>query len=226
MKKKIFLLIPIFILVGVIVYGFRQIRVADVTCTTQNGMCPSEIQSMVDASKGKSYFDAKNELASTLAESMRIARYTIRFNLPSTLAVEITERKPEIAAKFGENTYFLFDKDGVSLGEVSSTELPIITVFSVPRGERVNFAVRLARDLVKYYSAGELKMDKYGLYAKVKNGVEVVFPLEGDLDVLLGSLEVTLSQLNRGREDSTIGLTAGKIHKVDLRYKNPVISQI
>ncbi len=207
------------------IYFLRRVKVVNILCTSQFGDCPAEIDDFLEDFKGQSYFDSKRALSSAFSQNPRIAYYRIRFNLPDVMAVEITERNPELAAKFGENNFFIFDKEGVSLGQVKESSLSTVTVYELPREKLFRFAIVLAREIFKYYGATNVAVDKHGLYAQVKN-VEVVFPLEGDIDVLLGSLEVSLLQLNERSKNSTIILAAGKNYKVDLRYKNPVVSQI
>lgn len=225
MKKLIFVLI-LFVGLGAFITALRQVRVKEIRCLSGSSACSSEVSKTVEEFRDKSYFEARKTLSKKLSENKRLANFKINFNLPDVLVVEVVERTPEIAAKFGENSYFLFDKKGVSLGEVSETSLPIIIVYEVPAKEKFGFAVRLAREVLKYYMGRDIRLDRHGIYATVQNGVEVVLPLEGDIDVLLGSLEVTLSQLNEDGKNPTISLESGKTYKVDLRYKNPVISQI
>lgn len=211
---------------GVFVFGLQQVLIRKVVCVNQVGQCSAEVLGVIEEFKGKSYSEARNALARRFSGNPRLESFKISFNLPDVLVVNTVERVPEIAAKFGENSYFLFDKNGISLGEVAETSLPVIVVYEVPVGEKFSFAMRLSREVMKYYVGRDMRVDKYGLYGKVQNGVEVVLPLEGDVDVLLGALEVILSQLNGKPENPTISLESGKSFKIDLRYKNPVISQI
>ena len=54
------------------------------------------------------------------------------------------------------------------------------------------------------------------MIVKIAGGVKVIFPLEGDIDVLLGSLRLILSQLNNDEREIRIG-------SIDLRFENPVL---
>lgn len=224
--KKAFYFVTAVVAVGVFVFGLQQIRIRKVECVNQVGQCSAEVLEVIEEFRGKSYSEARDSLARKFSGNPRLESFKISISLPDVLVVNTVERVPEIAAKFGENSYFLFDKNGISLGEVSESSLPVIVVYEVPVGEKFSFAVRLSREVMKYYRGRDMKVDKYGLYGKVQNGVEVALPLEGDIDVLLGALEVILSQLNGKTENPTISLESGKSFKIDLRYKNPVISQI
>jgi len=56
------------------------------------------------------------------------------------------------------------------------------------------------------------------LEASLDNGINVIFPTAGEVDVLIGSLRAILSQLNTGSEDTRI-----KASTIDLRFDNPVV---
>lgn len=226
MKKRVVRIVWSIIFVGLFIFALQKVGVSKQKCVSQYGECPKEIQQIVEKHIGGSYFIARNSISEELGGTARVSYFRIRFVLPDVISVEITERKPEIAAKFAEDNYYLFDVNGMSLGNVGETALPVVVVYEVPPGERFAFGMRLARELDKYYEARELRLDKQGLYARVRGNVEAVLPLEGDADVVLGALEVVVSQLNRGLRDSTIALADGKNYRVDLRYKNPVVSQI
>ena len=53
----------------------------------------------------------------------------------------------------------------------------------------------------------------------IENRILVRFSLEGDIDVLAGSLRLIFSRLN----DETTGIRMGDVSEIDLRFKNPVI---
>jgi|GEM_PF-6062721 len=220
-KNSLYLLFLVVVVVCLL-YVWRSLKVNNVRCFNKSSYCSKETESAAERYIGKSYFDARNLLSKELSESIRVKKYRISFNFPDILSLEVDEREPKVAAKFAENKYYVFDKEGVSLGAVFNTQLPVILVYEVPHNEQFSFGMKLANELVKYYDAGNLSVDKAGLYAKV-SGFDFAFPLYGDIDVILGSLEVILSQLNDIFQNSTI-MSTGKNHKVDLRYKNPVIS--
>lgn len=221
MKKKVYLLILIFVFIAAGFLMTRRVKVASAECESQFGPCSEEVRNIVSDEIGDSFFSAKKDLGKRLSESSRVEKYNIRFDLPESLVVEVVEKKPEVAFKFAEDRYFLFDISGNSLGEVSQTALPLIEVRDVPSDADISYAAKLFTELFKYYDVSSGILDKFGLTVKVRN-VDIVFPLEGDVDVLFGAMEVVLLQLNRSRENPTID-SAGNFTTIDLRYKNPVI---
>lgn len=222
MKKRILVVVLFLTIVSAAVYLIRQIRVLELVCSNAGKDCSGEINGFLMRYRDRSYIEIKDEVSRELSHNPLVAHYTIRFELPNRLSVDIVERVPKIAAKFGEERYFIFDSEGVSLGEVKETNLPVVMVYELPKDSKFRFAIVLAQDVVRYYGAENIRVDKSGLYARVRDS-EVAFPLEGDRDVILGSLEITLSQLNRVVENSKIVLTAGNNYRIDLRYKNPVV---
>ena len=62
------------------------------------------------------------------------------------------------------------------------------------------------------------------LVVEVTGGRSVIFPLQGDKEVLMGSLNLILSRLNSEDEKSRIE-GAENVEIIDLRFKNPVLKQ-
>jgi cell division septal protein FtsQ len=213
MKKKATLYVfGVIIAIGLFLFVQKRIKVNEVRCLG----CSSEIASLVDEKKGTSYFEAKRSLSSSFKENRRVNTYKIKYIMPSTLQVELVEKKEELALKFADDRYFLFDQNAVLLGEATETRLPTIQILELPRNDHMVNGLKLFSQLKKHYGVTNAKMDKFGLSVSLREAKEVVFPLEGDIDVVLGSLEVVLLQLNRVTQNHTI--------VVDLRYKNPVVS--
>lgn len=213
MKRKIILYVfMVLAFIGLFLFVQKKIKVSQVRCLG----CSSEINALVNEKKGTSYFEAKRSLSSSFKENRRVNTYKIRYIMPSTLQVELTEKKEETALKFADDRYFVFDNNAVLLGEARETSLPTIQILELPQNNLMVNGLKLFSQLKKYYGVTNAKMDKFGLSVSLREAKEVIFPLDGDIDVILGSLEVVLSQLNRVSQNHTI--------VVDLRYKNPVVS--
>lgn len=225
MKKRIFIvLLLLAVTTGAFFFVSQKIKISYVECKNEADDCSPEVNAVVNPFIGKSYFSAKRDLSRVLSQNTGLTYFRVSFSLPSTLKVEVVEKKPEIALKFSENRFFLFDKKGGLVRETESTNLPVIEVRETPNASAVHFSVVLFHDLLEYYNAKNATLNKYGLTATVNGDVEATFPLAGDMDVLLGTLEVVLLQLNELRETPTImGNHTGKTYAVDLRYKNPVV---
>ena len=94
--------------------------------------------------------------------------------------------------------------------------MPQLTINEEVDSQKLVFAIQVFSELVRIYGARSGELDKNGLYALLKGDFKAIFPLSGDVDVLLGVLEVTLSQLNEDAPQL-------KITSIDYRFKNPVL---
>ena len=118
------------------------------------------------------------------------------------------------------------DKDGVCLRIETTTNLPLVEIEGNPPnvGDKIDsgqlFALEIIYSLFSYLGVKEGMLVEGRLEAEVE-GYRVIFPLQGDRSVLLGSLELILSRLKSEGKDSKIDYTA--VSKIDLRFKNPVL---
>lgn len=91
-------------------------------------------------------------------------------------------------------------------------------------GEKVSqenlFVLNLIYSLYSSYQVGGGKIENQGLVIQLPQGITVIFPLEGDEAVLLGSLRVILDRLNEDIKDSRI---EKEVKVIDLRFQNPVL---
>lgn len=223
MKKKFFTLFCFSLLLCLVVFlAGKFFRISTVECVSEKP-CSQEILKLLDAGKGKNYLQAKKDLGYVLSRQPKIKTYKLKYKLPSMLFVEVAERTGVVALKFAEDRYLVFDRDGSLLGEQAATELPFATVLGLASQKEMLFGVKLLNELATYYGIHEAKIDNHGLYVVLQGKGEISFPLVGDIDVVLGSLEVVLLQLNQTSQNHTIISEAGNDIRIDLRYKNPVV---
>lgn len=213
-KKAVLLLLAIAFGVGMFYFLSRKVVIASSTCSSQKGGCTEEIENLLSSQIGKNYFSARGFLVDRLNDSTRVESYNLRFIFPSTINLEIIEKEAVVALAFAPEQVFTFDERGNVLGEVTQTNLPTVKVVEGLSDKPIKFAAQLFVDLNKYYNVNSAELSKFGLKTNI-SGTEVIFPVEGDIDVLLGSLEVVLQ----------LKPSTGKIYTVDLRYKNPVIKE-
>ncbi len=216
--KDILYFIPAFILVAL---GFavpHVIKATSVTCASQNGGCSDYVVEKIIKVKGMSVADAKLYLNKVLLKETRVVGYTAKFKLPNKLMVWVVERKPIVAVSTGGVDYSLIDKDGMVLGTTTEAKLPMVVVEGRNKvDEPLVFSSNLMYYLNLLYQTklAHLKSDG-SLEVDDIRGMKVIFPSEGDRDILLGSLKIVLSGLQGSLADSRIKL-------IDLRFKNPVL---
>jgi hypothetical protein len=208
----------------------RKVIIKDIECTNQEGMCSQKISDIVSRYRGLSLYEARNAIQSDLSGQLIRNDIQVRYLYPSKLVVTVYETKPEFALSNMEaNSFRLIDMQGNILAEENSSVLPYAKVVGdLPSvGERVDekylFGLKILSDLSRSYQLTQGDISHSGLVIELPTKTKVLFPLEGDRDIVLGSFVLVMNQLNSVKNSSTMEkqTLAGKT--VDLRYKNPVI---
>ena len=115
-------------------------------------------------------------------------------------------------------------KSGKILGFSTETLLPKSISDKELNEHQLQFVSELGRKLFLIYGINSSEIKNDAFITTTNGGYIVYFPLKGDTDVLLGSLELILSQLNRTKgnfkieDDKMVNPTT-----IDLRYVNPVL---
>lgn len=228
MKKKLYLLI-IPILLILYLFTPRLIKIKNIICQNQFGACSDYLVKKFPP-KGLTLPDSKNSLRRELSLDLRVIKYSIKLKLPDTLVVNLIERKPIIAWSFKDGNFVSVDKDGFIVSETQTTGLPIITtdekidykkVGYLPK--EMKFATYLTEDFSSIYGKTNAIYYKDRLEVVSQNNVKIIFPLEGDRDLIIGSARLILSRLNSLEEAYRIKDEGFSVISIDIRFKNPVI---
>lgn len=215
----------------------RYIKINSIFCKSQYGPCGERIDGKVLQSKGKSLFGARKNIKNDLNKETAISDFSIQYKLPDKLEVNIITRKPFFGLSYEQGeTVALVDKEGYVLSFQDMTPLPFIKdeKHPPPVGEKVDeerlFALQLILDVYGSYQTQQGKIENDSLTVELKTGERVIFPLEGDRQVLAASLSVILAKLNRQEDGTKINNSDGEVFEnctsgctIDLRYKNPVV---
>ncbi len=225
--KFIFPIIILILLVGSIVLVPRLILIKHISCQSQYGNCFNSLEEKLKGAEGKSLREAKKEIEDILKNDLSLSDYSTQFKIPDTLKISLLEDKPKFTLKsLSKNVYGLVNKSGVVLKIEDNSTLPCVEVEgSIPNvGEKVSekdfFALKIVSGLYSLYQIDKGKIQNESLLVELKNGIKVIFPLEGDKDVLLGALRVILNRLNEDEKESKINKV---VYEIDLRFKNPVL---
>lgn len=231
MKKKLTFL-GLFIAVCTVVFIYtKSFPIHTITCESQVGACPKELTSKLADLSGRPRKEVLSSLDNMLSESILVKEYAVHFVFPRTVEIKIVQRTPYYGIrKKGDDTSWvlLVDDTKKALQIVDSTDLPVVvTQDSLPNPgstieDRLFFALDLLYDLSTYYQikTGEIVDDSFEIY--LSDGKKVIFPLEGDRRVLLGSLYLVVNWLNTEGKDTKMD-DVDVVHEIDLRYKNPVL---
>ena len=221
MKKLIiFAITAVTVLVFVSFPFFAKVQIK---CQSQYGTCPEEISSKLNSLNGKSLFSAKKGSSNILKSAFIVSEYSMQYKIPNTLQMDVLIKKPIFAIKSSvSNTFGLIDQYGTVLALSENSTLPnIVATSDLPKvGTRVDdkilFALNLAGGVFQMYQVKDGIMSENTLLVELPGQIKVIFPLEGDYKVLLGSLRLIYSKLQ-------IDSNAVKYTQIDLRFKNPVV---
>ena len=229
MKKvpRIVLYIAALVLLGFGVFVFfKYLKISRIRCESQFGPCSESVETKLGELQGYGILETFTRVNKTLKEDRRISEYSVRYIIPNTLSVYVIEKKSVIAlGKQGTDRFVILDKDYKVIGIEKSTFLPIVNVSSsegidfglgsdIPSS--LLFAAKIGKEMFMVYGVKLSVVYNDRVEVKLTNGPKVIFPLGGEIDVLMGSLNLILSRLNNASGEIRIG-------EVDLRYKNPVI---
>jgi cell division septal protein FtsQ len=219
--------------IGILSYGVfsipKFIKIGKVSCHSQFGNCNHEISSRLQNVIGGDYYSTKNRIEQILSSIMLVEKYSVQFKLPNILVVDILERKPKYALSSANQEWLaLTDKEGVVLGLSDSTNLPTVRVLGyLPNpgdvvDDEILFASKIVYGTSLQHSVLTAEMGESKLRVALTNGRSIIFPLEGDVELLLGSLNIIIGRLNSSQEESKIEKVS-EIKIIDLRFKNPVL---
>lgn len=221
--KKILINSGILLFFTIIVVSPLLIKITPI-CKNQFGDCSEEITKKIESQKGKRLVSARRGVNKILKSLFSVSDYSIQFKLPNTLEVNVIEKVP-VYSLFNPNEgrSALVDTDGViiSVSDNVSALPSVKTTSSIGEpGQKVQdfqiFALKIVQGVNQMYqiSTGEIQSDT--LLVELKPNIRVIFPLEGDIDVLLGTLRLIYTKIISPEY-------AGKYSEIDLRFKNPVL---
>ena len=178
----------------------RVIKINKIECKSQYGACPSEINSKLQTLNSK-------QIKKILDDEQMVSDYSIQYAFPDKLKVDILLKKARFAV-YNKDTqiYLLLGNADEVLGTSDETLLPYV----IQNGETPNlFALTLMEGVFNMYQVNKGEMINSGLVVELPTRVRVILPLEGSVEILLGSLRLIYSQVTD--------------KEIDLRFKNPIL---
>lgn len=203
----------------------RVMKITSIVCKSQYGPCSEGLAYKLASLQGQSLSAVKKSLKLVLGSEPAISNYSFQLKLPPSLEVNLVEDKALFALTASDKKhFFLVDNGGVVVRIQDNSNLPLVILGENPPnvGEKVNpkslFALQTVSDLYRLYQIKEGRLVNDSLETYLPSGQKVIFPLEGDRELLVGSLALIISRLNQADKDSNI-----KVSVIDLRFKNPVL---
>ena len=201
----------------------KLIKINKIECISQYGDCNGVLDN--NLSVVGSYKDTKENIEQILKHNIKVKSYVMQYKIPSTLEIEIDLKKPKFAIKNKDSRYYLIDEDKLILEISNESNLPVLVSsdFNKNIGDEVDdihlFALKIIEKNAWLYSVKTGVLENNELKITLKEGVIVHFPLEGDIDELIGSLRLIFSRLN----DEGEGIRMEDIREIDLRFNNAVL---
>lgn len=224
LSKAVIIFVVLFLLL--LFSSITQIRIKKIHCRNQYDTCSSQLSSFVKVLEGEKLLEVQRSLGAGLRQDFQIDDYLIQYKFPNELEVDLIEKKAVYALHFsGQENMSFVDDSGVVLSFQKETSLPIVTNGGIPKniGETVSdeelFALRLMRDIFLLYQirVGEIKDGAF--FVKTADKKNVIFPLKGDREVLISSINLILSRW----KDLGPDFDLSSVTEIDLRFRNPVI---
>lgn len=218
--NKLLLLLPAFL--------SQLLVIKTVDCKTQYGPCENEDIQLASRFVGKNIFLVSDlVVGETLQANFKNNRVFVHRQLLHTLSLVIEKRKAALAIRKEKLTrgLFLISSDGMTLAfDNARSALPTVNLsedYPTPVvGEKVSAEIASASKILglvkKVENIFDGQLDKEGLSVTISLGknVKVIFPKDGNPQVLVGALQLILEQAKMKNKIPEV---------IDLRYKNPVL---
>lgn len=203
----------------------KLIYISKVECVSQYGTCSDDLNETLKFSQGHDLYASKSNIDRILKENIQINSYLIQYKIPNILKVEVNIKKPRYAIKDLKGTTYAIDKEGSVLGSSVGSSVPTLVKNEVnyKMGDKIStsdlFALEIIEKTAILYPVSTGLLDKETLKITLENNILVLYPTEGDVDVLIGSLRLIFSRLNEGSQ----GIRMEDVREIDLRFKNAVL---
>lgn len=236
--RKLKFVLPIVSVILLILYFSFLVKIEEIKCVSDDDQCPDSVISILNDQSNKSIFLAKRSLARELDEDELVKNYSVRFNIPNKLIVNIKEREPEFALLTAEENswYSIVDIEGVVIAVEESSDLDGLFVEELPnRGERLNSeslnAYKIYKNIDPYFPIERMEIRQEGSFVELERGHQAWLPKDADTQIIVGAIMVVFNRLNSSIEKSIIdnrdnqmlyNLCSGGC-LVDFRFQNPVI---
>jgi hypothetical protein len=193
-------------------------------CASQSGACPNDIALEIREYDNRSLQSAKKGVRDLLKYKFAVSDFSLQYKLPNILKVNLIIKQPAFSLKDTvENKQYLVDEEGVVLAVSSAELLPEVQVGlerSFDVGDVVPdeylFALNIQRGLDKMFGSKSGRIEDNSLVVELRDQIKVTFPLQGEVDVVLGSLRLIISKIEDGSQTR-------RFSEIDLRFRDPVL---
>lgn len=229
--KKIILAASVIVVI-LVAFSFQFIIKVKTECESQYGDCPRELEDGIknlsrragsgSARESGNLYQTKQKVSKYLKNNIQVSDYSTQFKFPNFLKVDILIKKPAYMIKNNEGKSILVDREGLVLSSGNSVSIiPTLTISENLKniGEKINnnqlFALKLIEGVYEMYQVNIGNIIDNSLTVELTSGIKVIFPIDGDTQVLLGSLRLVYAKIESN--------VTGTYSQIDLRFKSPVL---
>ncbi len=94
MKSKVIQVVLILFSLGFGIYIIRQIKIESISCSSQYGKCDDHLEKELSQISGSNMFSSRKMVEKVLDSKIYIRNYSIYYNIPDKLEVNILVKKP------------------------------------------------------------------------------------------------------------------------------------
>lgn len=206
----------------------KIIKIEEFDCSTQYGACDEWISKEFEILKGKNYSQTKKYTLLIIKNFIFVDDYLVQYKFPNGIKVNLSISKPVYCLKkVNENIYDYINSTGMVVRVDKECSLPVVETenYFPNMGEEIKEDILNALTTVSLmnlsFGVSNGKILNNYLQINMPQGYNVLFPLDRDSQVLVGSLKLIISRLNENASDTKID--SGIISVIDLRYTNPVL---
>jgi len=224
-KSTIIILFSFITTLGVI--AIYSVKVHEIVCISQFYACNESIRNDIDSVSKDSMIKTRGALIGLLRNEAIVKNFSFQYQLDGKLILHVNEREPKYCITNKVNSYYA-DELGVVIEIVNGMEVNCI--------QNINTTYKMKdslnnNDLLSaqiFYKIRRLSTVESGLIEEknfvieYKDRIKLIFPLEGQPDVLIGKAYYTISQFGKINQYITENGFGG-ITEVDFRYNNPII---
>ncbi len=223
MATKRRLLYSAFFIIVIVLSGLF-FRIKSVECSSDKKECSREISESLMQISGKNGILSAVIINNILKNNPLIKDYSVRVSLAGVVDIQVTEKTPRNCLSVGGMSYFI-DEDGVIIkkGEDSSGCITKTNGSDYKVKDFVsssdNFCLSLDYKLRNLKTHRNSRIENGIFVIDYEDGIKLIFPLEGNAELIAGRVYYTLSQFDRINKE----LSGKRITEADFRFKEPII---
>jgi hypothetical protein len=226
MRKAGFFLILVFVVL-VVVFCFKVSKISSIECVSQFTKCNGNTLASIEKVEKSSIVATKINLKKALSDDPLVKKYSLQLKLNGKYIVLIEERIPKYCLKSNNENYF-FDSDSVLIKINGGENIKCIeeSGISYKLRDRLNnkdsFLQNVFYNMRNISDLGRAYVENENLIVEYKGKTKLIFPTEGDAEVLAGKAYYTVSQFDK-IEKYIIDIGNLSVSEIDFRYKDPVV---